>query len=81
MDDQYFEAVEVCPYCDGENIYPFWDVNTNGYIAVCKHCGRKILLCDECMHNEDNSRMNCDWCRTYNEVSGECFRGVIRNFM
>ena len=29
----YIEAVEVCPHCMGENVYPNWDVEKQGYIA------------------------------------------------
>ena len=41
------EAVEVCPFCDQENVYPNWDVNKQGYVARCQHCGKLIMLCDE----------------------------------
>ena len=73
----YFEAVEVCPHCDSENIYPMWDVNVKGYVAICNHCGKEIFLCDECMHMEDNESMSCDWCKT--KCGGKCFRGTTRD--
>ena len=44
------EAVEVCPFCEQENVYPNWDVEKQGYVARCHHCGKLIMLCDECMH-------------------------------
>ena len=31
MSKNYFEAVEMCPFCESENTYPMWDVNTKGY--------------------------------------------------
>lgn len=67
------EAVEVCPHCMGENIYPNWDIDKHGYIAKCKHCNEQIFLCDECLHAEDNLEQKCDWHET--EFGGECFRG------
>ena len=77
MNNNYFEAIETCPYCDSENVYPMWDVNVKGFVAVCKHCGKEIFLCDECMHSEDNEDMSCDWCKT--KCGGKCFRGTTRD--
>ena len=77
MENIYFEAVEVCPHCEGENVYPMWDVNEKGFVVVCEHCGKEILLCDECIHHEDELNKNscgCDWCET--ECGGKCFRGI-----
>lgn len=77
MYDYYFEAVETCPHCDSENTYPMWDVSVKGYVAICKHCGKEIFLCDECMHAEDNEGMSCDWCKT--DCGGKCFRGMTKD--
>ena len=55
------EAIEICPFCEGENVYPGWDVKKDGYVAKCQHCGEDILLCDECTHAEDNPYGRCDW--------------------
>lgn len=55
------EAIECCPYCGSENAYPNWNAEKDGYIVTCKECGKKIFLCDECLHAEDNSLMWCDW--------------------
>lgn len=60
MNNNYFEAVELCPYCMSENVYPMWDVEKSSFVAVCKHCGKEILLCDECLHMDDNMSHNCD---------------------
>lgn len=73
----YLEAVEMCPHCDGENVYNGWDVDLKGYVAICKHCGKEIMLCDECFHAEDNPLMKCDWCPT--ECGGKCWRGTTKN--
>ena len=75
--DYYHEAVEVCPHCDSENVYPMWNTEESGFVAVCKHCGKEIFLCDECFHTDDNPNMNCDWCKT--ECGGKCFRGITKN--
>lgn len=79
-DNVYFEAVEICPDCGCENVYPMWDVNEKGFVAVCKYCGREIFLCDECIHAEDGLNDNacsCNWRKT--ECGGKCFRGVTRD--
>ena len=74
---KYYEAIEMCPHCDDENIFPMWDVENNGYIAKCNYCGEEIFLCDECMHAEDNEGEGCNWCKTKN--GGKCFRGETTN--
>ena len=53
------EAVEVCPYCEAENVYPDYDVETDGYVVKCGKCGKQIFLCDECVHADDCQ--GCDW--------------------
>ena len=55
---QQFEVCEVCPECGAENIMR-WDIEKNGYVAYCSHCGSKMMLCDECLHS-DNAPI-CDW--------------------
>lgn len=77
MDNTYFEAVEVCPHCENENIYPMWNVENSGFVAVCKHCGKEIFLCDECRYSNDNPCMKCDWHKT--KCGGTCFRGTTRD--
>lgn len=62
------EEVEVCPHCMGENILQH-DVERNGYQVTCQHCGKKIMLCDACMHANDNPNRVCDWTESAN-----CFR-------
>jgi DNA-directed RNA polymerase subunit RPC12/RpoP len=56
---QQYEVVEVCPECGEENIIT-WDVEKDGYVAYCPHCGSKMMLCDECLHADDAKV--CDWC-------------------
>lgn len=78
-DDNYFEAVEVCPHCDSENVYPMWNTEVSGFVAVCKHCDKEILLCDECQHaiEEDGEVHDCNWCKT--ECGGKCHRGCTKD--
>lgn len=79
MCECYFEEVEVCPFCDNENIYPTWDVDEKGFIARCQHCGEEMFLCDACQHYPDNNYEipYCDWKKTEN--GGSCCRGTTRN--
>lgn len=62
-----YEVTELCAYCGEENALQ-WDIKTMGYVTECKYCGKKLMLCDECMHADDNQQMYCDWC------DGKCFR-------
>ena len=62
---QQYEVVEVCPECGAENVMQ-WDIEKDGYVAYCSHCGSKMMLCDECIHS-DNAPI-CDW----NPCNGCC---------
>ena len=70
------EVVEVCPHCECENIFRNWDVKKHGYEATCWNCAHKIMLCDECMHADDNPGRRCDWKGTIinGKTTGHCFR-------
>lgn len=75
------EAVEGCPFCEGENVFQNWNTAKQGYIAQCQHCGEQIMLCDECMHADDNPGRCCDW---HEEVHGNetwsiCFCGTTKH--
>ena len=74
----FTEATEICPYCESENVYPNWDTEKQGYIAVCNSCGSKISLCDECLHADDNPTRQCDWREEFEDgkAYGVCFRGT-----
>lgn len=74
LDEPYTEAVEVCPHCVSENVFPNWDVQKQGYVAKCQHCGEEIMLCDECLHADDNECRRCDWHES-SDGTGHCFRG------
>ena len=63
---------EMCPHCETENEYLYYNPEEKGYIVECKGCGKKIFLCDACLHAHDNPDAWCNWSQ------GECFRGIIK---
>ena len=69
------EQTEICPFCDSENSYPGYDPEVSGYVTTCSDCGRKIFLCDACLHADDNTGAICNWHET---LTGRgCMRGFI----
>lgn len=70
---ELYECVETCPHCDSDNVLQ-WNTEVQGYVAFCKACGKKMMLCDEChyRHREYNEP-DCDWCEDGND-DGVCFR-------
>lgn len=60
--------VEWCPYCDTE-IEIEWDVEKDGYQIICPNCKEKLMLCDACIHSDDNEYMRC-----YGSNKYHCFR-------
>lgn len=62
---QAHKITETCPYCENE-IEMYWTVNKRGYQAVCPVCGRRLMLCDECIH----SGSRCD----YDNVTDSCHK-------
>ena len=55
-----YEITEVCPNCDRE-VTMTWVIKQDGYKAFCPYCGHRLMLCDACLHNE-NDYNNCDYC-------------------
>lgn len=72
------EAVECCPECEGENVFEDYDAKQDGYKVHCQHCGEEMMLCDECLHADDNLGQYCDWhgVKVLTGEYGVCFRGV-----
>lgn len=70
--EQYL-AVEMCPHC-GYEIEMRWDVASRGYKAFCPVCGKRLMLCDECLHSTPDSRyMNhCDYCSETDSCKYNC---------
>ena len=58
---------EFCPHCN-EEITMEWDIKENGYQAFCARCGWKLMICSECLYEEDL----CDW----SEETGYCYRQI-----
>lgn len=63
-------VVEYCSECDTENEFR-WDVETDGYKAYCPHCGKVLMLCDECVHSDDTPAK----CNVADSI-GECVRAI-----
>ncbi len=57
-DDRTYTVTEVCPNCMNE-IEMTWDTDTRGFEAFCPVCGKRLMLCDECMHLEEGK--GCDY--------------------
>lgn len=76
--EKMFEVVEVCPHCDHENVYKNYKVEEHGYMAKCQHCGKIIMLCDECCHADDNPDQHCNW--NAENGCGSCKRGMTREY-
>lgn len=62
-------VIEVCPNC-GSEINMEWDVGTSGYKAFCPVCGKRLMLCDECLHREYGDVAVCDC--DYNSADDTC---------
>lgn len=67
-------VIEICPECGKKNIWSNLDPALCNYEAVCKHCGEKLLLCDECLNAADNPYQECNWHESKKCKIGECFR-------
>lgn len=67
--DRTYIVTETCPNCENE-IEMRWDTDERGYEAVCPVCGGRLMLCDECLHSEDNPGGKCD----YNSKTDSCWR-------
>lgn len=70
-----YMVTEVCPHCESE-ITMIWDTKTMGYKAHCPVCGELMMLCDECIHAEDELNADCSHCDWHLSDDGEsrCFR-------
>lgn len=48
-DERTFVVTEYCSECETE-VEMRWDTDTMGFMAFCPHCGKRLMLCDECRH-------------------------------
>lgn len=58
-DCRTYTVTELCPHCMNE-ITMTWDTDKLGFKAFCPVCGKRLMLCDECMHIEDGGVCNYD---------------------
>lgn len=58
------QVYELCPHCKKE-VALLWDTETDGFEAVCPYCGKKLMLCSECLQTvcEDGQHIDCNWCK------------------
>lgn len=63
--DRTYTVTEYCPHCENE-IEMRWDTNLQGFKAFCPVCGKRLMLCNECLHTGDTG--NCD----YNSETDSC---------
>lgn len=59
--EERYEVVETCPHCDSEVIMK-WNTDAMGFKAFCPVCGKRLMLCDECMHRTGELVDDCDFC-------------------
>lgn len=60
-----YVVTELCPHCQSE-IEMQWNTDTDGFKAFCPVCGKRLMLCDECLHSETVG--GCD----YDAVTDSC---------
>ena len=77
MEEPVWGQTEFCQDCEMEIEYPYYDPEKKGYIVTCKGCGKKMFLCDACLHADDNPEGMCDWYE--NDHGHGCMRGWIEN--
>lgn len=56
--ERTYIVTEWCSNC-GSEIEMRWDTDTRGFVAFCPVCGERLVLCDECLHAEDNPSHRC----------------------
>lgn len=67
LENSSHRITEFCPHCN-EEVTLEWDVKENGYQVFCARCGFKLMLCSECLYEEDL----CDW----SGEKGYCYRQI-----
>lgn len=63
--DRTYVVTEWCGNCENEVEIHGWDTDRDGFQAFCPHCGKPLMLCDECTHAPDYRKCNwsdCDGC-------------------
>lgn len=65
-------VTETCPHCESE-IEMIWNTDERGFKAFCPVCGKRLMLCDECLHTGKGQCVysnDTDSCR-YNPAAGK----------
>ena len=57
--DRTSSVTEWCGNCENEVEIHGWDTDRDGFQAFCPHCGKPLMLCDECTHAPDYR--GCNW--------------------
>ena len=65
--DRTYVVTEWCSNCEYESESHGWDTARDGFQAFCPHCGKQLMLCDQCKHSPDYQ--GCDWTERHG-----CFR-------
>lgn len=65
-DERTYIVTEMCPHCEREVEIHGWDTDSDGFKAYCPYCGKRLMLCDECLHSE--TAAGCD----YNSKTDAC---------
>ena len=65
------QVTEMCPHCENE-VTMNWDVEMYGYQAYCPYCGKRLMLCDECTHSDNDIAGGCD----YDSPTDRCSRNL-----
>jgi len=60
-------VAEMCAHCEKENVIE-WNVKRQGHMVFCLNCGKRLMLCSECMLYDGI----CD----YNSDEDICYRMV-----
>lgn len=63
-------VVELCPNCSRE-VEMRWNTKEDGYKAFCPYCGKELMLCDDCLHRDENDSETDKSCN-YDRQSGNC---------
>lgn len=73
--EKTYIVTEACPHCEAE-IEMRWDVDTRGYKAFCPVCGKRLMLCDACLHSGPDGIYigKCDYCAE----TDSCYRNKRR---
>lgn len=47
-----------------------WDVSRDGFKAYCPYCGKRLMLCDACLHRGKDGAFTDDC--NYNSATDTC---------